>query len=112
MSAPVARPQPVSPSIAQGVIAALTFFHAGVIGYAIKQEVDAKSEALIVNGVRAYINCDCHAHKHQQTHMRLNQNGPDHPPSRERLRGTRQRHTVMINDAASEIMLAVSFTLL
>ena len=79
MSAPVARPQPVSPSIAQGVIAALTFFHAGVIGYAIKQEVDAKSEALIVNGVRAYINCNCHGHKHQQTDMRLNQNGPDHP---------------------------------
>ena len=49
----------MSPSIAQGVIAALTFIHAGVIGYAIKQEIDAKAEAIIINGVRTYVNSNC-----------------------------------------------------
>ena len=51
----------MSPSIAQGVIAALTFIHAGVIGYAIKQEVD--SQAIIINGVRTYGNSNITANR-------------------------------------------------
>ena len=48
-SAPFPRPhpEPLPPSLAQGVIAALTFVHAGVIGYAINHEVQIETEALI-----------------------------------------------------------------
>ena len=70
----MARPSPVSPSIAQGVIAALTFIHAGVIGYAIKQEVDAKSETIIINGVRPYVNCNSHEDRRENNNVSLHQN--------------------------------------
>ena len=46
LTAPVPRPDP-SPSFAQAAIAALTFIHAGVIGYAIQQQVDADTQSLI-----------------------------------------------------------------
>ena len=70
----------MSPSIAQGVIAALTFIHAGVIGYAIKQEVDAKAETIIINGVRTYetyVNCNCHEDRRETENVNLNQNVPE-----------------------------------
>ena len=64
----------MSPSIAQGVIAALTFIHAGVIGYAIKQEVDAKSETIIINGVRTYVNCNGHEDRRETNNVSFHQN--------------------------------------
>ena len=42
LSAPVPRPDP-NPSFAQAAIAALTFIHAGVIGYALQQQVETQS---------------------------------------------------------------------
>ncbi len=67
----------MSPSIAQGVIAALTFIHAGVIGYAIKQEVDAKSQTIIINGVRPYVNSNCYEDKRETDNVSLHQNVTD-----------------------------------
>ena len=67
----------MSPSIAQGVIAALTFIHAGVIGYAIKQEVDAKSQTIIINGVRTYANCNCYEDKREPDNLSLHLNVTD-----------------------------------
>ena len=64
----------MSPSIAQGVIAALTFIHAGVIGYAIKQEVDAKSAAIIINGVRTYVNRNGHEDRRETNSVSFHQN--------------------------------------
>ena len=47
-SAPVPspRPAPLSASLAQGLIAALTFVHAGVIGYAINHETQSQAELI------------------------------------------------------------------
>ena len=38
LSAPIPAPKPLPPSVAQGLIAALTLAHAGIIGYAIHHE--------------------------------------------------------------------------
>ena len=47
-SAPVpeAQPAPLSASLAQGLIAALTFVHAGVIGYAISHQSQTQAELI------------------------------------------------------------------
>ena len=47
-SAPVpkAQPAPLSASLAQGLIAALTFAHAGVIGYAISHQSQTQAELI------------------------------------------------------------------
>ena len=47
-SAPVpeAKPSPLSASLAQGLIAALTFVHAGVIGYAISHQSQTQAELI------------------------------------------------------------------
>ena len=47
-SAPVpeAKPSPLSASLAQGLIAALTFMHAGVIGYAISHQSQTQAELI------------------------------------------------------------------
>ena len=43
---PSPQPEPLSASLAQGLIAALTFVHAGVIGYAISHESKSQAELI------------------------------------------------------------------
>ena len=43
---PEAQPAPLSASLAQGLIAALTFVHAGVIGYAISHQSQTQAELI------------------------------------------------------------------
>ena len=43
---PEAQPSPLSASLAQGLIAALTFVHAGVIGYAISHQSQTQAELI------------------------------------------------------------------
>ena len=47
-AAPIPRPDALPPAVAQGVIAALTFFHAGVIGYAIKNGAPSRELGTII----------------------------------------------------------------
>ena len=43
---PSPHPAPLSASLAQGLIAALTFVHAGVIGYAINHESQTQAQLI------------------------------------------------------------------
>ena len=60
-SAPVpeAQPAPLSASLAQGLIAALTFVHAGVIGYAITQQSQTQAQLIGEQSTLFIIFHDC-----------------------------------------------------
>ena len=49
---PAPRPEPLPPGVAQGVIAALTFLHAGIIGYSIKNSVPSAEMGSIIGGLQ------------------------------------------------------------